>query len=187
MNSVVVRPIAPGDLPAVVAMVHALAAYEKAPDECTLTEEQLRTALFAHAPALFGHVAVDPAIDPTGAPVGFALWFRNFSTWRGVHGVYLEDLFVRPEARGTGLGRLLLSTLAQICVERGYGRLEWAVLDWNTPARDVYDTLGGKAQEEWVPYRLDREALVSLARGGTPANVTGSRHGTGSPTDPQSS
>jgi GNAT superfamily N-acetyltransferase len=155
----VIREIQPADVDAVVAMVHELAAYERAPAECHLTAEQLHSALFGPAPALFGHVATD-----AGEPVGFALWFLNFSTWRGVHGVYLEDLYVRPQARGGGHGRALLATLARVCVERGYGRLDWAVLDWNTPARDVYATLGGTALTDWVPYRLDGDALVSLAK-----------------------
>jgi GNAT superfamily N-acetyltransferase len=153
-----IRSVEPADVPAVVAMVHELATYERAPDECHLTTEQLHTALFGPAPALFGHVATD-----AGEPVGFALWFVNFSTWRGVHGIYLEDLYVRPEARGGGHGRALLATLARICVERGYGRLDWAVLDWNTPARDVYATMGGVPAADWLPYRLDGDALVSLA------------------------
>ncbi len=154
-----IREIQPADVDAVVAMVHELAAYERAPAECHLTAEQLHAALFGPAPALFGHVATD-----AGEPVGFALWFLNFSTWRGVHGVYLEDLYVRPQARGGGHGRALLATLARVCVERGYGRLDWAVLDWNTPARDVYATLGGVPLTDWVPYRLDGDALVSLAK-----------------------
>jgi GNAT superfamily N-acetyltransferase len=160
-----VRPIAPGDVSAVVAMVHELAAYERAADECHLAEEQLHAALFTGTPALFGHVAIDPAVDPDGAPVGFALWFLNYSTWRGAHGIYLEDLYVKPEARGDGLARALLSTLAGICIERGYGRLDWWVLNWNTPAREVYRALGAEALEEWIPYRIDGEPLARLAGG----------------------
>jgi len=183
-----IRAISPADVPAVVGMVHDLAAYERAPQECHLTDEQLHTALFAVSPALFGHVAVDPEIDPTGAPVGFALWFLNYSTWRGVHGIYLEDLYVRPEARGSGLGRELLATLARTCVDRGYARLDWWVLDWNTPARDVYHALGGRAMDEWIPYRLDGGALRDLASE-VPAAVPGAAtagHGpaTGSPSTP---
>jgi GNAT superfamily N-acetyltransferase len=178
-----IRRITPQDVPAVVAMVHALADYERAADECQLTEEQLRAALFGASPALFGHVAT----DPSGTPVGFALWFLNFSTWRGVHGIYLEDLYVRPEARGGGLGRRLLATLATICVERGYGRLDWSVLDWNTPARRVYDALGGTPLDEWLPYRLAGEALVRLAEAAPGESVAGSRHAAGSRIDPQSS
>ncbi|MEJ3743969.1 GNAT family N-acetyltransferase [Actinomycetes bacterium KLBMP 9797] len=139
-------------------MVHELAEFEKAPEQCHLTAEQLHTALFDPAPALFGHVAT----GPDGHLLGYALWFRNFSTWEGVHGVYLEDIYVRPEARGTGAGRLLIATLARICVERGYQRLDLQVLDWN-PARDVYTRLGFTHQAEWLPYRLSGAPLHALA------------------------
>lgn len=154
----IVREATPDDVAEIVAMVHELAAYEKAPDECTLTAEQLHTALFGPSPALFGHVAC-----VEGTTVGFALWFLNFSTWRGVHGIYLEDLYVRPEARRGGAGRALLSRLAQICRERGYARLEWWVLDWNTPARDAYAAMGASALTEWIPYRVDGAELERLA------------------------
>jgi GNAT superfamily N-acetyltransferase len=158
-----VRPVRPVDVPAVVAMVHELAEYERAPDECHLTEAQLHAALFGTAnPALFGHVAV----GPEGDALGFSLWFLNFSTWEGVHGIYLEDLYVRPQARGSGAGRALLTTLAAICVERGYRRLEWWVLHWN-PAREFYAAIGAVAMDEWIPYRLDGESLHRLARAGS--------------------
>ena len=124
-----VRPVRPDDVPAVVALVRELADYEKALHEARLTEEQLTRALFGDSPAVFGHVA-----EHDGEVVGIALWFLNFSTWRGTHGIYLEDLYVSPAHRGTGLGRELLRTLAAVCVERGYSRLEWSVLDWNTPS-----------------------------------------------------
>ncbi|WP_329111489.1 GNAT family N-acetyltransferase [Micromonospora sp. NBC_01699] len=140
-------------------MVHELAEYERAPDECHLTEQQLHAALFAEQPALFGHVAV----DTDGNPIGLALWFLNFSTWRGVHGIYLEDLYVRPAARGTGTGRRLLATLAAVCVERGYERLDWSVLSWN-PAREFYHAIGATAMDGWLPYRLTGAALTDLAR-----------------------
>ncbi|MEU8188102.1 GNAT family N-acetyltransferase [Micromonospora carbonacea] len=158
-----VRPARPGDVPAVVAMVHELAAYERAADECHLTAGQLTEALFGPTPALFGHVAV----DGSDRPVGFALWFLNFSTWAGVHGIYLEDLYVRPEARGTGAGRRLLATLAAICVERGYRRLDWSMIDWN-PAARFYASIGASPMAEWVPYRLTGAALTALAADVTP-------------------
>lgn len=154
-----IRPITAADVDAVVEMVHELAAYERAADDCQLTADQLRAALFGPRAALFGHVAIDPA----GTPVGVALWFLNFSTWRGVHGIYLEDLYVRPQARGGGLGRSLLATLAHLCVYRGYDRLDWSVLDWNTPARDVYHGIGAGPLDDWVPYRLEGAALIELA------------------------
>ncbi|MFD6564285.1 GNAT family N-acetyltransferase [Micromonospora profundi] len=153
-----IRPARPEDVPAVVDMVHELAEYERAPDECHLTTDQLTSALFGTAPALFGHVAV----DEQDVPVGFALWFLNFSTWAGVHGIYLEDLYVRPAARGTGAGRLLLATLADICVQRGYRRLEWWMINWN-PAAGFYASIGAEQMSEWVPYRLSGDALNNLA------------------------
>ncbi|MBQ1022575.1 GNAT family N-acetyltransferase [Micromonospora sp. D93] len=153
-----IRPARPEDVSAVVAMVHELAEYERAPEQCHLTTGQLTSALFATAPALFGHVAVDEHDEP----VGFALWFLNFSTWAGVHGIYLEDLFVRPAARGTGAGRLLLATLADICVRRGYQRLDWSMIDWN-PAAGFYASIGAEQMSEWVGYRLTGNALRVLA------------------------
>jgi GNAT superfamily N-acetyltransferase len=155
--NVVIRRAEPPDVPAIVGMVHELAEYERAPDECHLTDDQLHAALFAAEPALFGHVAV---LD--GQVIGFSLWFLNYSTWRGVHGIYLEDLYVKPAARGTGAGKALLAALAQVCADRGYERLDWWVLQWN-PARAFYAGLGAKAMDEWVPYRLDGPALRALA------------------------
>jgi len=153
----VIRPTTPDDVPAVVELVHELAAYEKAPHECHLTTEQLHAALFAEQPALFGHVA-----EVDGQVVGFTLWFLNFSTWRGVHGIYLEDLYVRPEFRGKGIGKALLAELAAECVRRGYARLEWWVLDWN-PATKFYRALGAVPMDEWTVYRLTDEPLTALA------------------------
>jgi GNAT superfamily N-acetyltransferase len=140
-------------------MVRELAEYEKALHEARAGEEQLREALFGERPAAFAHMAVDEA---SGEPVGFALWFLNFSTWRGVHGIYLEDLYVRPEARGGGHGKALLGELARICVARGYERLEWSVLDWNTPSIEFYRALGARPQDEWTVFRLTDEALTAL-------------------------
>jgi GNAT superfamily N-acetyltransferase len=154
-----VRDVTPDDVDAVVGLVHELAAYERAAEDCALTAAQLHAALFGPAPALFGHVAV---VD--GAVVGCALWFLNFSTWRGVHGIYLEDLYVRPQHRGAGLGRALLARLAAVCVERGYGRLEWWVLDWNAPSIGFYRSLGAVPMDEWTVFRLDGAALTALGR-----------------------
>jgi GNAT superfamily N-acetyltransferase len=154
-----VRRAVPADVPAVVALVHELADYEREPASCHLTAEQLHAALFGPEPALFGHVA-----EAGGEVVGCALWFLSFSTWRGVHGLHLEDLYVRPAHRGAGLGRALLAALAGVCVERGYGRLEWAVLDWNAPALAFYRSLGAVALDGWTTHRLDGPALAALGR-----------------------
>jgi GNAT superfamily N-acetyltransferase len=154
-----VRPIRPDDVPGVVALVRELAEYERALDEVRLTEQQLHDCLFGAAPALFGHVA-----EADGEVVGMALWFLNFSTWRGTHGVYLEDLYVRPAHRGTGLGRELLRTLAEVCVDRGYSRLEWSVLDWNTPSIEFYRAAGAVPMDEWTVFRLTDDALAAFSR-----------------------
>lgn len=157
MVPMTVRRARPEDVPAIVELVYALADYERAPSECHLTASQLETALFGETPAVFAHVALlDDQI------VGCAIWFLSFSTWRGVHGIYLEDLFVRPEARGTGLGKALLTALAQECVTNNYERLEWSVLNWNTPAIDFYKSLGALPQDEWTVYRLTDKALTTL-------------------------
>nr|WP_246215248.1 GNAT family N-acetyltransferase [Modestobacter muralis] len=136
-----------------------MAAYEEAPHEALMTDEQLRTALFGDSPALFGHVAE----TPDGEVAGFALWFLTFSTWRGTHGIHLEDLFVSPATRGTGLGRELLRTLAQECVDRGFARLEWSVLDWNTPSIEFYRAAGASPMDGWTVFRLTDEALTRFA------------------------
>ena len=154
-----VRPIRPDDVPAVVGLVRELAEYERAAHEVRLTEDQLTAALFGESPKLFGHVA-----ELNGDVVGMALWFLNFSTWRGTHGIYLEDLYVQPASRGRGLGRELLRTLAEVCVERGYSRLEWSVLDWNTPSIDFYTAAGAVPLDGWTVYRLTDDALSGFAR-----------------------
>ncbi len=145
-------------MPRVVELVHELAAYEREPDSCHLTDQQLEAALFSESPALFGHVA-----EVDGEVVGMALWFLNFSTWRGTHGIYLEDLYVSPEQRGAGLGRQLLVTLARECVARGYERLEWVVLDWNEPAIGFYRSLGAVGLDDWLVNRVTGDALRELA------------------------
>jgi len=155
-----VRRARPDDVPALVELVYGLAEYERAPDECKLTPEQLETALFGDSPKVFCHVA-----EHEGVVAGCAIWFLSFSTWRGVHGIYLEDLFVRPETRGSGLGKALLTALAQECVRNGYERLEWSVLNWNTPAIDFYKSLGAHPQDEWTIYRLTDAPLTHLGSG----------------------
>ena len=141
-------------------MIRELAAYERAPDAVVATEQLLHDALFCDAPAAFALIAEDD-----GVPVGFALWFRNFSTWLGRHGVYLEDLYVRPDHRGNGHGKALLAALARICFERDYGRLEWWVLDWNEPAIAFYRSIGAEPMDEWTVQRVTGPSLRALAGG----------------------
>ncbi|REE98838.1 GNAT family N-acetyltransferase [Thermomonospora umbrina] len=147
------------DVPTILGLIRDLAEYEKALDEVEATEDDLRRSLFGPEPRVFAHVA-----EEDGKVVGFALWFLTFSTWTGQHGVYLEDLYVRPEARGGGHGKALLTELARIAVERGYRRVEWSVLDWNEPAIGFYKSLGAFPQDEWTVYRLTGEALQELGR-----------------------
>lgn len=147
------------DVPVILAMIRELAEYEKVPHEARATEEQLREALFGERPAVFAHIAE----TDDGEAVGFAVWFLSFSTWRGAHGIYLEDLYVRPGARGGGHGKALLRELARICVERGYERLEWSVLDWNVSAIDFYRSVGAVSMDEWTVNRLTDDALRKLA------------------------
>jgi len=154
-----IRPATTDDVPAIHALVRELADYERALADAQATEEQLHAALFGPHPAAFAHIAED---DTTGSVVGFALWFLNFSTWKGVHGLYLEDLYVRPQARGGGHGKALLTELARICVRRGYGRLEWSVLDWNEPSIGFYKSLGAVPMDEWTVFRLTGEPLAVL-------------------------
>ncbi len=155
-----VRAARPSDVPEILALVRELAEYERAPEAVAATEDDLRAALFSASPAVFCHVA-----EVDGAVAGFAVWFLNFSTWLGRHGIYLEDLFVRPAYRGRGLGRALLESLAATAAERGYGRVEWWVLDWNRPAHDFYRTLGAEPMDEWTVWRLTGDALQEAAAG----------------------
>jgi GNAT superfamily N-acetyltransferase len=155
-----IRRVREGDITAVVELVRGLAEYERLEHECEMTDDQLRAALFGSAPALFGHVA-----EVDGEVAGFALWFLSFSTFRGTHGIYLEDLFVRPDHRGSGLGRALLTELAEECVRRGYARLEWSVLDWNDPAIGFYKSLGAAPLDDWTMFRVTDDALAALGGG----------------------
>lgn len=159
-----VRAAQESDVEHIHRLIVDLATYERAADQVKTTPEQLRTALFGPQPAAYALVA-----EVEGDVVGFALYFRSFSTWEGVHGFYLEDLYVMPEHRGAGLGKTLLSSLAALAVERGYARLEWAVLDWNQPSIEFYRSLGAVAMDEWTVYRLTGESLRRLA-GRTPSS-----------------
>lgn len=158
MTGVDVRPVTPADVPTLVRFIRELAEYEREPDAVKVSEQQLHDALFTANPHLFGHVVTNAE-----GVVGMALWFLNYSTWEGTHGVYLEDLYVTPAARGSGAGRALLSALARECAERGYARLELSVLDWNEPAIGFYRRLGAVPMNQWTVQRLDGQALQQLA------------------------
>jgi GNAT superfamily N-acetyltransferase len=156
-----IRFAGPGDLDVIIELIRALAEYEREPDAVRLERETLGRHLFGPRPYAEVLLAED-----AGGVQGFALFFHNFSTWEGRPGIYLEDLFVRPEARGRGYGRALLARLAALAMERGCARLEWAVLDWNEPAIGFYRALGAVAMDEWTTYRLTGEALARLADAG---------------------
>jgi GNAT superfamily N-acetyltransferase len=156
--SVSVRVASPVDVPLIVQFIRDLAEYERLLHEVEATEADIRRDLFGENPRAFCDIA-----EHQGEPIGFALWFYNYSTFRGRAGIYLEDLFVEPKARGLGAGKALLRRLAQRCVEADLGRLEWAVLDWNAPSIAFYDSLGASAKTDWIVRRLDGAALKALA------------------------
>jgi GNAT superfamily N-acetyltransferase len=153
-----IRPATVGDVAAIHDLICELAEYERARDQVEATPDQLRAALFGPTPAVHALVA-----EVGGDVVGFALYFLNFSTWEGVHGIYLEDLYVRAQHRGAGWGKALLTALAAIAVDRGYARVEWSVLDWNEPSIGFYRRLGAVAMDEWTVFRLTGEALATAA------------------------
>ena len=154
----VIRPATAHDVPAILQMIHDLALYEKEPDAVRNTPEMLTEVLYGEHPKVFATMAENSA----GEVRGFALWFLNYSTWEGVHGIYLEDLYVRPEARGEGHGKALLQHLAGTAVDRGYARVEWSVLDWNEPSINFYKKLGALPMEEWSTFRLTGAALTAF-------------------------
>ncbi len=157
-NNFEIRPARVKDVPLILELIRDLATYERAPKEVTATEEQLVDVLFGKKPVAEVLLAIEGQ-----SPVGFAVFFYNFSTWLGRPGLYLEDLFVKPENRGKGYGRALLIELAKIARDRGCGRMEWAVLDWNEPAIKFYRGLGAKPMEEWTVFRLTRDGIARLA------------------------
>jgi GNAT superfamily N-acetyltransferase len=156
--SLAIRPATPADAALIFALIGELADYEKLAHEVKASETDIADILFAPSPRAFCDIA-----ELDGAPVGFALWFYNVSTFEGRHGIYLEDIFVRPEARGRGAGVALLRRLAQRCRDERLARLEWAVLDWNELAINFYDALGAAAKSDWIIRRLSGEALAALA------------------------
>lgn len=162
MTDFEIRDARRDDVPDLIRLVQALAEYEKEPDSAVATTEQFADAIF---PAHGGSAASCLVVERDKQVVAMALWFTTFSTWTGQQGMWLEDLFVEPDQRGSGIGRALLARLAQICVERGYPRFEWTVLDWNTPSIEFYRSRGALPQSEWTTFRLDGEALDRLAAG----------------------
>jgi GNAT superfamily N-acetyltransferase len=159
VGDISIRPATPQDVPLILAFLHELAVYEKLSHEVVATERDFHAALFGERPTIETVIA---ALD--GEPAGYALFFPTFSTFLGRPGLYLEDLYVRPAARGYGVGRKLLEHLARITVERGWGRLEWSVLDWNAPSIAFYKKMGAKPMDEWTVFRLTGDPLKSLAR-----------------------
>jgi GNAT superfamily N-acetyltransferase len=164
-----IRPARVQDVPIILDLIRDLATYERAPDEVAATEEQLVDVLFGERPAAEVLLAFEAE-----SPVGFAVYFYNFSTWLGRAGLYLEDLFVKPEKRGKGDGRALVVELAKIARDRGCGRMEWAVLDWNEPAIKFYRALGAKPMDEWTVFRLTRDEIAKLADAADTAATTDS-------------
>ena len=146
------------DVDEILALIYELAVYEKAPEEAKATREQIIETFFCESPKVFCEL-----VEVDGEIAGCAIWFLNYSTWLGKHGIYLEDLFVRPQYRGKGYGKALLKYLASICDERGYGRFQWWVLDWNEPSIEFYKSLGAVAMDEWTVYRVSEQALKNLA------------------------
>jgi GNAT superfamily N-acetyltransferase len=159
MSNLRIRVATANDASLVFAFIIALADYEKLADDVVTSEAEIAAALFGDRPRVFCDIA-----EWDGEPAGFALWFYNFSTFRGRHGIYLEDLFVKPDFRGKGLGKALLAHLAKRAVAQGCARVEWSVLDWNTPSIDFYKSLGAVPQDAWTGFRLTGEALEALAR-----------------------
>ena len=152
-----IRPAQQDEVGIVLQLIHDLALYEKAPNEVEATEKELLETIFVNNARVFCDV-----VDVDGEIAGMAIWFLNYSTWQGKHGIYLEDLFIKPEFRGKGYGKALLQHLAKVCDERGYGRFQWWVLDWNSPAIEFYKSLGAEAMDEWTVYRVSGDPLKKL-------------------------
>ncbi|UJW76219.1 GNAT family N-acetyltransferase [Rhizobium sp. SL42] len=153
-----IRPATRDDAATILGFITELAVYEKAGHEVAATEDSIRQSIFGH-----GSVTEAAILEADGKPAGFAVWFYSYSTWLARNGLYLEDLYVSPDHRGGGGGKRLLRHLAQIAVEKGCGRFEWSVLDWNEPAIRVYDAIGAEPQSEWIRYRLSGDALKAFA------------------------
>ena len=154
-----IRPAQRQEVGIVLQLIHDLAVYEKAPNEVEATEKELLETIFSSDPKVFCDL-----VEVDGEIAGMAIWFLNYSTWQGKHGIYLEDLFIKPEFRGRGYGKALLKHLAKVCDEKGYGRFQWWVLDWNSPAIEFYRSLGAVAMDEWTVYRVSGAPLKELGK-----------------------
>ena len=166
MENFQIRPATAEDVGTIRRFIVELAVYEREPDAVLATEDDLHASLFCEAPRVFGLVCERPGDGETPAtPLGFAVYFYNYSTWLGKHGIYLEDLYVTPDARGEGAGKALLKAVARIAWEEGCGRYEWSVLKWNTPSIEFYEANGAERMEEWVGYRMDRAAMEAFLKG----------------------
>lgn len=154
-----IRPARQEEVGVVLQLIHDLAVYEKAPNEVEATEKELLETIFSSDPKVFCDL-----VEVDGEIAGMAIWFLNYSTWQGKHGIYLEDLFIKPEYRGRGYGKALLKHLAKICDDKGYGRFQWWVLDWNSPAIEFYRSLGAVAMDEWTVYRVSGAPLKELGK-----------------------
>jgi GNAT superfamily N-acetyltransferase len=153
----IIRPAKSEEVGEVLQLIQDLAIYEKAPEQVEASKEDLLNTIFSSDPRVFCDL-----VEVDGQIAGMAIWFLNYSTWQAKHGIYLEDLFIKPEYRGRGYGKALLKHLAKICDEKGYGRLQWWVLDWNSPAIEFYKSLGAEAMDEWTVYRTSGKALKDL-------------------------
>ena len=162
MSSVKIRSAEISDLSVILQFIHDLAKYEKAPKEVKLSLSELEESLFGNTPQVYCLIS-----EADGKATGFAVWHLNYSTWLGRHGIYLEDLYVDPKYRGLGHGKALLRRLAQICIERGYKRLQWWVLDWNETAIEFYKSIGAQPMDEWTVFRVSGSSLEKLATEGT--------------------
>ena len=154
-----IRPARPSEAALIQELIYELAVFEKAPESAQASVEQISAAFFTEHPAVF----CDLIEDDQGEVQGLGIWFLNYSTWTGTHGIYLEDLFIRESARGRGYGKAFLRHLAAICTERGYHRLQWWVLDWNSSAIEFYKGLGAKSMDEWTTMRVEGSALAALS------------------------
>ena len=154
-----IRPARRDEVGIVLQLIHDLAVYEKAPNEVEATEKELLETIFSSDPKVFCDL-----VEVDGEIAGMAIWFLNYSTWQGKHGIYLEDLFIMPEYRGRGYGKALLKHLAKICDDKGYGRFQWWVLDWNSPAIEFYRSLGAVSMDEWTVYRVSGAPLKELGK-----------------------